>query len=145
MLRIVKKGNVVPLVEKECAECGEMMLCPRQRKFCSEQCKKASYKKEPPTEVLVCELCEKKFPWWRKINSKRKRYCSRQCAALSGKGKGRPTAGHDSQLGMRPSDIDRETHCRRKTGHFEMVRCRHYHRWLTETNKFYCECTGFEK
>lgn len=145
MLRIVKKGNVVPLVEKKCAECGETMVCPRQRKFCSERCKKESYKKEPPTDIITCEFCEKKFPWWRKINSKRKRYCSRKCAALSGKGKGRPTSRHDSLLGEKPSDIDRDTHCHKKDGPYGTVQCRHYHRWLSELNRFHCECTGFER
>lgn len=147
LTQAVKKARAF---EKFCETCGcRMMTAYTTTKYCGDSCRKVAYNKkitetEPPTAVITCEHCKKDFPWWRQINSKKKRFCSQGCAAKSGSNKGNRVHNGHSLLVEKPCTVERSIHCHRKIGPFEVARCKHYHLWGSTKTQFHCDCVeGF--
>lgn len=74
---LVDENNVVHYYSKyvkECPVCRKEFLMPTSFKFCSEECRKLSYRK---MAVMVCSVCEKKFYGYKEIN--KNPICSNRC------------------------------------------------------------------
>jgi hypothetical protein len=134
--------------EKFCEVCGcRMMTAYATTRYCSENCRKAAYTAkilatEEPTEIIKCQRCGQDFPWYKKINSVKKKFCSQQCAARSGANKGNRVHNSHSLLIEKPCNVDRLSHCHRKIGPFEFARCRRYVNWGKTETQFHCDCEG---
>jgi len=75
----VNENNVVFYYSnyvKECPVCRKEYLMPTIFKFCSEECRKLSYRK---MSVMICSVCGRKFYGYKEIN--KNPICSNRCMA----------------------------------------------------------------
>ena len=131
---------------RECEHCGEKYQAAyKNSKYCGSTCSKSARDirtkvMEPPTGWHKCQNCGEEFPWWSKISSKKRKYCSYACSSAAQRGSLKVRGESVSLLTMRPCRIDREEHCHKRTAPFEITTCRYYDRWHQIGTQFHCDC-----